>query len=135
MVEIHGTYVGDLSVEAVHGPSGTAITLDAPKDHEGLGRSFSPTDLVATALGSCVVTVIAIFAKRRGLDIGRPTFTVTKEMVNDPKRRIGRLVTTIRLPASIPDDVRPLLERAAHTCPVHQSLGENVEMPIHLFFE
>jgi len=60
---------------------------------------------------------------------------VTKEMVNAPKRRIGRLATTICLPASIPEDVRPILERAAHTCPVHQSLGANVEMPIPLIYE
>lgn len=135
MVEITGKYVGDLRVEAVHGPSGASLTLDAPKDHEGLGRSFSPTDLVATALGSCVVTVMAIVAKRRGLDIGVPTFSVTKEMVNDPKRRIGRLATTIRMPASIPEDARPILERAAHTCPVHQSLGADVEVPITIVYE
>ena len=130
MVEITGKYVGDLSVEATHGPSGATVTMDAPVDHDGLGRSFSPTDLVATALGSCIVTVIAIVARRREIEIGRPTFAVTKEMVADPKRRIGRLTTRVNLPATIPDAERTILERAAHTCPVHQSLGTNVEAPI-----
>jgi len=134
MIEITGRYVGDLRVEAVHGPSGAAVTLDAPKDNEGLGRSFSPTDLVATALGSCIVTVIAIVARRRGLDIGEPTFRVTKEMVNDPHRRIGRLATTVHLPATLAAADRQVLERAAHTCPVHRSLGENVELPISFVY-
>ena len=135
MVEITGRYVGDLRVEAVHGPSGASISLDAPKDHDGLGRSFSPTDLVATALGSCITTVIAIVAKRRGIDIGEPTFSTTKEMVADPKRRIGRLATTVHLPASISEQDRTILERAAHTCPVHQSLGERVDAPIAFVYE
>lgn len=135
MVEITGRYVGDLRVEAVHGPSGARLTLDAPKDHEGLGRSFSPTDLVATALGSCIVTVVAIVARRRGLAIGEPAFSVTKEMVNDPQRRIGRLATTIRLPATLSPEDRTVLERAAHTCPVHRSLGEHVETPITFVYE
>lgn len=135
MVEITGKYLGDLSVEATHGPSGATVTMDAPVDHDGLGRSFSPTDLVATALGSCIVTVIAIVARRREVEIGQPTFNVTKEMVADPKRRIGRLVTTVTLPSSIAEAERTILERAAHTCPVHQSLGENVESPIEFVYE
>ena len=134
MVEITGRYLGDLSVQATHGPSGATVTMDAPVDHDGLGRSFSPTDLVATALGACIVTVIAIVARRRNVEIGQPTFKVTKEMVADPTRRIGRLVTTVTLPASIADAERSILERAAHTCPVHKSLGENVQSPIEFIY-
>ncbi len=135
MVEITGRYAGDLRVEAVHGPSGATITLDAPTDHEGLGRSFSPTDLVATALGACVVTVIAIVARRRGVDIGEPTFRVTKEMVADPGRRVGRLAVTVRLPASIPAAERTVLERAAHACPVDRSLGAHVTREITIEYD
>ena len=130
MVEITGSYQGDLSVEARHGPSGSALITDAPRDNAGLGRTFSPTDLVATALGTCVLTTIAIVAARRGVDIAGATFHVRKEMVADPERRIGRLPLTVVLPASVPAEQRPVLERAGHTCPVHRSLGERVDAPI-----
>jgi len=135
MIEITGKYVGDLRVETRHGPSGAELATDAPVDHDGLGRSFSPTDLVAAALGTCIVTVIGIVARRRGVDIVGTRFHVTKEMVADPQRRIGRLATTVHLPASIPAQERTILERAAHTCPVHQSLGECVEAPITFLYE
>ena len=135
MVEITGTYAGDLRVEARHGPSGAELATDAPVDHEGLGRSFSPTDLVATALGTCIVTVIGIVGRRRGVDVAGVRFSVTKEMVADPKRRIGRLATTVHLPAEIGAEDRAVLERAAHTCPVHQSLGEAVDAPITFVYE
>ena len=135
MVEITGEYVGDLRVEASHVPSGAQIATDAPTDHDGLGRSFSPTDLVATALGTCILTVIAIVARRRGVEVTGARFSVTKEMVADPKRRIGRLATTIHLPASVGAEDRDVLERAAHTCPVHQSLSPALDAPITVVYE
>lgn len=135
MVEITGTYAGDLRVEARHGPSGAELATDAPVDHEGLGRSFSPTDLVATALGTCILTVIGIVGRRRGVDVTGARFSVTKEMVTDPKRRIGLLATTVHLPKAIGADDRVVLERAAHTCPVHQSLLAAVDAPISFVYE
>ena len=134
MVEITGEYVGDLRVEARHAPSGAGIATDAPTDHDGLGRSFSPTDLVATALGTCILTVIGIVARRRGVDVSGARFCISKEMVADPKRRIGRLATTVHLPAAIAAEDRVVLERAAHTCPVHQSLAPAVDAPITVVY-
>jgi putative redox protein len=135
MVTIEGTYRGDLLVEAVHGPSGTALETDAPADNMGQGRSFSPTDLVATSLGTCIVTILGIVARRRELDLGTMRFRVTKEMVADPKRRIGRLATTVWLPASVPEEARPVLEAAGRACPVHRSLHPSVEAPIEFVYE
>ena len=87
-VEIHFHYVGDLRCESTHTPSGTDLHTDAPVDNQGRGESFSPTDLVATALGSCMLTTMGIAAKARGFDLPGATATVTKEMVADPFRRV-----------------------------------------------
>lgn len=130
MVEITGTYEGELRCRAVHGPSGAELVTDAPADNAGKGRSFSPTDLVATSLGTCIVTIVAICAERRGVDISGCTFRVTKEMIADPARRIARLATTITLPATIDPEERKILERAGRHCPVHASLAERLDAPI-----
>lgn len=135
MVVITGTYTGDLRCEAVHGPSGTKIVTDAPVDNMGRGEAFSPTDLVATALGTCIVTTMAIVATRRGIDFSSATFRVEKHMALDPLRRIGRLPVTIRMSAAISEENRAVLERAAHTCPVHKSLHPDVEAPISFVYE
>lgn len=135
MVVITGSYRGDLRCEAVHGPSGTKIVTDAPLDNMGRGESFSPTDLVATALGTCIVTTMAIVATRRGIDFSSATFSVEKHMALDPLRRIGRLPVTIRMSAAISEENRAVLERAAHTCPVHKSLHAQVEAPISFVYE
>lgn len=130
MVVIEGRYAGDLRCEAVHEESGTRLLTDAPKDNMGLGASFSPTDLVATALGTCVLSTIAIVARRRGIEVGAMRFRVEKHMVTDPMRRIGRLPLTVFLPAALTPEERQIVERTAHTCPVHRSLHADVEAPI-----
>lgn len=135
MVVITGSYQGDLRCEAVHGPSGTTLVTDAPVDNMGRGEMFSPTDLVATALGTCIVTTMAIMATRRGIDLSSATFSVEKHMALDPVRRIGRLPVTIRMSAAISEENRAVLERAAHTCPVHKSLHPDVEAPISFVYE
>lgn len=135
MVEVTGEYQGDLRCRAVHGPSGAEMFTDAPTDNEGLGRAFSPTDLVGTSLGTCIVTILGIVARRRGIDIEGARFVVTKEMISDPKRRIAKLETVIHLPASLSEKNRALLERAAHTCPVHESLDPRTEAPIGFVYE
>ena len=101
MVQIEGRSTGNLRCEVVHGPSGSAIATDAPADNAGRGERFSPTDLVGAALGSCVLTTIAIFAARRGFGVEPMRFRVEKHMVSDPTRRIGRLPLTVWLPASL----------------------------------
>lgn len=97
MVPITATYTGDLSTLAIHGPSGARLMTDAPKDNEGQGRAFSPTDLVGTAVGTCMLTIMGIVAERRGLDLVGTRVVVEKHMVSDPVRRIGRLPVTITL--------------------------------------
>lgn len=135
IVAIEGSYEGDLRVRAVHGPSGTSVTTDAPKDNEGKERSFSPTDLVATALGTCVLTILGIHARRRGLEIAGARFRTTKEMAAAPLRRIARLHTTVVLPRSLGAEHRKALEAAARTCPVTASLHPDVETAIEFRYE
>ncbi len=135
-VEIDAVYAGDLRVDAKHGPSGIELFTDPPVDNGGQGKSFSPTDLVATALGTCVMTILALVAERHGLDLKGTKVHVSKEMVTDPIRRIGRLPTTVTLlPGAIEDaDMRKRLEAAARKCPVHQSLHPDIDAPINFVY-
>ena len=130
MVEIDITYQGDLHCEATHGPSKAKVATDAPKDNEGRGESFSPTDLVATALGSCMVTIMGIYARRNQIDIAGSTVHVVKEMVQQPERRIGALRVSIRVPKKVDERHRRALEQAAKSCPVHRSLHPDVNIPV-----
>ena len=136
-VEITGTYVGSLGVVAKHGPSGAEVKTDAPTDNGGNGASFSPTDLVATALGSCVLTILGLVASRHELDLSGTTVKTTKEMVTDPVRRIGGLKTVVTVPAGRVDDdeMRKRLEAAARKCPVHKSLHPDIDAPISFIYE
>lgn len=130
MVEVNVTYDGGLRCRAQHGPSGVVLTTDAPKDNMGKGEAFSPTDLVATALATCIATTMAIVANRKGYDLPAMTVHVEKHMTAAPPRRIERLpvVVTIPLPQDHAD--RELLESAARGCPVHRSLHPDVQAPI-----
>lgn len=130
MVRIDVTYQGRLRCVSVHEPSRAELLTDAPRDNEGEGASFSPTDLVATALATCVLTTMGIVAKRHGWNMDGATATVEKHMVADPVRRIGRLALDVRMPRGLDAQARTTLERTAHTCPVHKSLAANVEMPM-----
>ena len=130
MVEISIDYEGQLRCSAVHGPSKTQLHTDAPVDNCGRGESFSPTDLVATALGTCVATIMGIVAERNELDLSGMRIHVTKKMVADPVRRIGRLAVTVSGPSSISEKDRRRLESAARHCPVHKSLHPDVDAPI-----
>jgi putative redox protein len=134
MVVIELEYEGDLHCRAVHGPSGTTLSTDAPKDNQGRGESFSPTDLVATALGSCILTVMGIMARSLRIDIAGTTATVEKEMANAPVRMIQRLAVKIHVPHAVGEEHRQRLEKAAHTCPVHQSLHPDVQKPIQFIW-
>lgn len=130
MVEIKIEYPGDLLCQATHGPSQTVLTTDAPVDNQGQGRSFSPTDLVATALGTCIFTIMGIVARRNSIDLAGSTMVVRKEMASQPARRIGRLEVEIHVPKVLSQAERCQLENAARTCPVKQSLHPDIEVPI-----
>lgn len=130
MVEIRVRYEGDLHCVAVHGPSNASFVTDAPVDNQGRGESFSPTDLVATALGSCMLTTMGIVAKRHDWNLQGATATVKKVMVADPVRRIGRLEVSIRVPGALDANARETLEKTAHTCLVHKSLAPSIEISI-----
>ncbi len=130
MIAIQIEYEGDLHCKAVHGPSGTELSTDAPKDNQGRGESFSPTDMVATALGTCMLTVMGIMARTLSLDIIGTTATVEKEMTSAPPRRIDSLKVSIHVPHTLSPENKQKLERAAHTCPVHKSLHPDIHTPI-----
>ncbi len=130
MVQIQMKYEGGLRCGAVHAPSQTKLVTDAPVDNQGKGESFSPTDLVGTALGTCILTTMAIVAERHGWRMEGSEATVVKHMVADPARRIGKLVVTIRMRGAFDARARETLERTALTCPVHKSLASNVEIPM-----
>ena len=129
MVEITVAYEGGLHCRATHGPSQASIATDAPADNAGKGESFSPTDLVATALGTCVATIMGIYAQRHDLDLTGMSIRVEKHMSTEP-RRIGRLPVTVEVPIALDDRHRRAIEAAAHACPVHQSLHPDIDAPI-----
>ena len=132
-VEIKGQYEGDLRVKLTHGPSGSVIETDAPIDNQGKGARFSPTDLVVAALGSCMMTIMGIVAKRDGIKLEGTHFRAEKHMTENP-RRIGKIVLEIHMPTGLTDEQKKKLERAAHTCPVHQSLHPDIEQDIKFIY-
>jgi putative redox protein len=134
MVEIQMSYEGQLRCTATHGPSGTSIHTDAPKDNMGKGEAFSPTDLVATALGTCMLTTMAIVAQRHSIPFEAATAKVGKEMVMTPIRRIGQLTVEISVPLELSEEHQRRLRSAALACPVHKSLHPDVKIPVTIFW-
>lgn len=134
MVEIRISSSEHLRCQANHGPSGSTLLTDAPVDNHGKGESFSPTDLVATALGTCMITILSIAAEKRGLSLGPIQASVRKEMSSTPPRRIQRLTVEIRLPLRRDDPNSIILEKAALACPVHQSLHPDVEQAVSFHY-
>lgn len=130
MVKITGEYQGDLHCSAVHGPSHSSLATDAPRDNQGRGEAFSPTDLVATAFGTCIATTMAIAARKHAVELRGLRFAVTKEMSADAPRRIVRLATEIWMPIAESHPAAKLLVETANSCPVHQSLHPSVAKPI-----
>ena len=125
-VEMRGTYVGNLKISMVHGPSGAEQKTAAPADNNGDGSSFSPTDLAAAALATCAVTTMAIVAERQGIPFERASFSLEKHM-GGPPRRISRIPVRITLPESLNAEQRRILENTARNCPVALSLSDEVE--------
>lgn len=133
-VVVTGRYLGGKKVEVLHEQSGSVFVTEAPKDNGGEGKSFSPTDLLGTALGSCVMTTIAIVAERGGISVEGMHMRVEKHMRSEP-RQIGELPLVVHLPAAISESDRAKLERAALTCPVHRSLNREINMPITFVYD
>ncbi len=135
-VQIDITYEGGLHCAATHGPSRQTLNTDAPVDNGGKGAAFSPTDLVATALATCMATVMGLVAQRNQLDIQGLRIQIIKEMTADPVRRIGTLTTRLVFPAgkNLSAADRAKLEAAAKTCPVKQSLHADVRVPIEFVY-
>ena len=133
MVKMTIDYEGDLHCRLTHLPSGTKISTDAPKDNMGKGESFSPTDLVSSALGACMMTLMGIFAKRHSIELTGTKVTVQKEMTDAP-RRIKRIEVVIEMAAGISKNHRPALETAALTCPVRKSIHPDIEVPVKFIY-
>jgi len=126
-------YEGGLRCKAIHKKSGTLISTDAPLDNEGKGESFSPTDLVATALGSCMLTIMGIAARNHEIDIKGTTAEVTKTMASNP-RRISKLDVAIHMSKNFTAKERKILEAAAHGCPVGKSLHSDLEETVSFIY-
>lgn len=125
-------YKGDLRTEMTHLNSRSLVETDAPLDNQGKGERFSPTDLVATALGSCMLTIMGIAARTHEFNIDGTRIDIEKNMVADPLRRIERIGVHIHMPVGVvyTEKQKLILEKAAFTCPVYVSLAENVHKDI-----
>jgi uncharacterized OsmC-like protein len=125
------TYESDLRTTCLHLQSGSAIETDAPTDNKGKGERFSPTDLIATGLGACMITTMGIKAASMQIALDGAKVEVTKIMVADP-RRIGKIIAHVTMPAGINADekTKEILERVARTCPVERSLHPEVALDI-----
>ena len=135
MVEITVEYQGALRCQAVHQPSGREITTDAPVDNHGKGESFSPTDLLATALASCISTIMGIYADRHeDLNLNGLKIKIEKHMSTESPRRIAKLPMTINFPRCISEKHRSALEEIVQHCPVHRSLDPNIQTPVVFFY-
>jgi len=130
MVSQSITYLGTLRCSAVHGPSGVHFVTDAPTDNHGRGESFSPTDLVVTALATCMVTTMGIRAQADGVSLDGTSVVAEKHMSTDPPRRVARIVIQIRMPGDIEISYREILERTARTCPVAQSIHTAIDVAL-----
>lgn len=130
MVTSKVVYIGQLSTSATHQKSGTEITTDAPTDNNGLGRTFSPTDLMATSLASCMLTIMGIRANESDFDISETTADVTKVMASNP-RRVAEVKVDLKIKdRNLTDTQKKVLEKAAQTCPVALSLSETLKQTV-----
>ena len=130
MVTISSHYQGGLRCSSTHGPSGVTLLTDAPVDNHGKGESFSPTDLVATAVANCMMTVMAIAAERHGIDLKGASVTIGKEMSPDAPRRIVGLKSVMTLPLPADHPQRALLEASALSCPVKKSISPEIDASV-----
>lgn len=135
MVKINLNYQGGLRCTAIHGPSGNTLKTDAPLDNNGKGEAFSPTDLLATALGSCMATVMGIVAERKGITLDGMDIEVRKHMSEDAPRRIAKLEIDLHIPLNGDHPERKILESAARGCPVHHSLHPDIDVVLNWLWQ
>ena len=133
MISFEIKYQGNLRTTATHLDSGSEISTDAPKDNHGLGEAFSPTDMVCSALASCILTIMAIAVEKNGININGTKAMVTKTMENNP-RRISKIDIELTFTKNYDAKTKIILERAAFNCPVHQSLSDKVEKNINFIY-
>lgn len=132
MVEMTLVYEGGLHTQALHGPSRAVVETDAPVDNQGKGEAFSPTDLLATSLASCMLTTMAIVGEREGWRLDGARARVEKHMELQPRRRVGRLVVDLTLPTGLPEAARERLEETARGCPVAASIHPDTQVDLTL---
>jgi putative redox protein len=130
MVKITGEYQGNLHCRAVHGPSGGVLFTSAPVDVGGAGDAFSPTDLMATALATCIATTLANSVRKRGVELRGLRWEITKQMSTDTPRRIARLGLTLAMPLKQTPELAAELDQVIKGCPVHQSLHPSVAVAV-----
>jgi len=134
-VKISGNYIGNLKVELLHEDSGAKLISSAPKDNAGDGSSFSPTDLVVTALGGCILTTIAIVAKNKNIIVNSMSFDGEKHMSTGSPRMIAYIPMNIHLPKELNPEQRTRVEAAAHSCPVHKSLNSEIKVELTFIYD
>lgn len=130
MATVETTYIGDLRTENIHVQSGTKILTDAPTDNQGKGEAFSPTDLLAVALGTCMLTTIAIKTGKDGINIDGAKCSVTKVMSSTPPRRVAEIQIKLNFPQQYAEKEQKLLEEIALTCPVYLSLHPDTKKTV-----
>lgn len=130
MVKMTGSYQGGLRCETEHGPSHARLATDAPTDNQGKGEAFSPTDLLATSVATCMMTSMGIAAARDGVDLSGSRYQVIKEMVADPKRRVARLALSFEMAPGVAPEARARLIEAAETCPARISLRPDIAIDL-----
>ena len=119
-----------MQTEAKHTLSGSVIHTDAPKDHDGEGKDFAPTDLLASSLGTCVITIMGIEAKRRGWDLGEIKIDVYKTMTSKGPRKLKSLSLDIFMPSELDSKRYKILKRTAEDCPVKLNLEESMDIKL-----
>ena len=125
------SYLGDLKCEAIHVQSGSLIKTEAPLDHCGKGENFSPTDLLATSLGSCLLTIMAIKARLIGWELENITLEIEKIMTKNKERKIERLIIDIYIPEDLSKEKSEFIKKASKDCPVTRNLSDSLDLQIN----
>ena len=134
MPTVETIYLGELRTEATHVLSGTKLITDAPLDNQGRGEAFSPTDLVATALGSCMVTIMGIAARTHQFNIDGTKILITKIMTKELPRKIEEIVIDLTFPANYPEKVKKIIKYTAKNCPVALSLHPDLRQTVNISY-
>ena len=131
MSKIKCYYLGDLNCEAEHLQSGTRIKTDAPLDHCGKGENFAPTDLLATSLGSCLLTIMAIKARTNGWELGNLYLDIEKIMTKGKERKIEQLIIDIYIPKKLTKEKINFIKNASKECPVTRNLSKSLKIQLN----